>query len=264
MPLQSLDIILAFKAIALAPDISGADKQVAGFIIDSFNRKTGQCDPGFDRIARLLKISRRAVIRAVKKLEAMKFIHKVRHGGKSQRNSYAPNWAYFRALDKNWNSIFYAKREHLGVTNVSLLECQSRHFCGDKDVTQTFLTNHSKKPSFNGPVSGAIQEPKCLAGYEVYSRQDTSHLDSPISSASGNRSVDAARAAAERRWCAALHDRYVTTPTVYGEIISAIDSTIQSAATDAEIKRHGSGLVYVLDHLNARQCLGQSRGGRGD
>ena len=263
MPLQPLDTTLAFKAITLAPGMSGTDKQVAGFIIDSFNRKTGQCDPGLDRIARLLKISRRAVIRGVKKLEAIHFVRKVRHGGKSQRNSYAPNWALFRELDKKWNTIFYAKRGHPDVTNVSPFECQSRHLAGDKDVTQTFLTNHSKKPSLIGPVSEAIKESNKPIARKAHSGQTTLQIGQPFPSASGNRSIDAARAAAERRWCTALHDRYVATPKIYGEIINAIDPTMQGEATEAEIKRHGAGLAYILNELKVLQCPQHSRGGRG-
>ncbi len=127
--------------------------------------------------------------------------------------------------------------------------CQSRHLAGDKDVTQTFLTNHSKKPSLIGPVSEAIKDSNKPIARKAHSGQTTLQIGQPFPSASGNRSIDAARAAAERRWCTALHDRYVATPKIYSEIINAIDPTMQGEATEAEIKRHGAGLAYILNEL---------------
>lgn len=157
---QPLDTTLALKAITLASGLSGTEKQVAGVIIDSFNRKTGQCDPSLGRIARLLKISRRAVIRAVNSLEATKFVRKVRHGGKSHRNSYEPNWALFREIDAKWNVIFYAKWVPTAPVALAPLGCQLRHPAGVESVTQTFLTNHSKEPVEIGRVCQAIDEKK--------------------------------------------------------------------------------------------------------
>ena len=40
------DSLLAHKAINLSDDLSGSEKRVAAAIIDHYNRKTGQCDPG--------------------------------------------------------------------------------------------------------------------------------------------------------------------------------------------------------------------------
>ena len=67
------------------------------------------------------------------------------------------------------------------------------------------------------------------------------------------RSCDAANAAAERRWNIALQNRYVSVPKAYGEIIGSIDPAMQAAATEAELKRHGAGLAYILDQLKALQ-----------
>jgi hypothetical protein len=63
------------------------------------------------------------------------------------------------------------------------------------------------------------------------------------------RSRDAAFAAAERRWNNALQKQYLATPQVYSAIVDAIDSAIQAAATEAELKSYGGGLAYILDQL---------------
>lgn len=249
MLLQPLDTTLAFKAIALTPNLSGTEKQVAGMIVDSFNRKTGQCDPSLGRIARLLNISRRTVIRSMKKCETSHFFRKVRHGGKSHRNSYEPNWALFRALDTKWNASFYKKYVHAVSPKVSPSGCQSRHVAGDEGGTQTLLTNHSKKPSLLEPVSESIEDLNKSTSGKGPSGQESSRISRTLPSGSGIRSFEAARSAAERRWNAALHDQYAATPTIYGEIIDAIDPAMQRSATEAEIKRHGAGLAYILDQL---------------
>jgi hypothetical protein len=44
MPLQRLDITLAFKAISLSEELTGTEKQVAAAILDSFNYRTEQAD----------------------------------------------------------------------------------------------------------------------------------------------------------------------------------------------------------------------------
>ena len=62
---RPLDTTIAHKAINLMPGLSGTDKQIAGAIIDHFNRKTAQCDPGLERIAWLVGVSRRQVISSV-------------------------------------------------------------------------------------------------------------------------------------------------------------------------------------------------------
>jgi hypothetical protein len=74
-------------------------------------------------------------------------------------------------------------------------------------------------------------------------------------------SCDAAYDAAERRWNNALLKRFLATPATYGEIIAAIDSTMQAAATEAEIKRRGAGVRYILNQLKAKSLQPSVPGG---
>jgi hypothetical protein len=252
MLLQPLDITIAHKVINLTAELSGNEKRVAGAIIDSFNRKTAQCDPSLGRIARLLGINRRTVIRAVKKLETQRFIRKVRHGGKSHRNSYAPDWVRFREFEAAWSTRFKTARWNSDATKVSPIGCQSCHLGGDEGVTQTFLTNLSKEPSSIGAVSEEDKNSNKPTDRKGHPSKNVRHIDRTLSQASSSRAVDAARVAAERRWTGALHDQYAATPTVYGEIIDAIDPEMQAAATEAEIRRPGTGLLCILHELQAR------------
>lgn len=84
------DILFAHKALTLMSGLTDATKRVAGAIIDHFNKKTGQCDPGIDRLSTMLGINRATVIRATETLDELGLIQKASHGGKSHRASYRP------------------------------------------------------------------------------------------------------------------------------------------------------------------------------
>jgi hypothetical protein len=81
MRIQPNDILLAFKAIALSEKLNGTEKQVGAFLVDSFNRRTGQCDPSVDTQAVLSTKSRRTMFRAIDRLVRLRFFRRIRHGG---------------------------------------------------------------------------------------------------------------------------------------------------------------------------------------
>ncbi len=253
MLLRTLDTTLAHKATSLSPELSGTDKRVAGAIIDSFNRKTGQCDPSLNRIARVLQISRRTVIRAVEKLERLRLIRKIRHGGHLHRNSYEPNWARYREIEAAWSLRFHAKHEHSGTTNVSPSEGQTCHVASDEAGTQTLPTNQSKETFPSGSFSDSVGGLNKTIDRKGPSRKESSQtILARRELTTSGRSIDVARAAAERRWSADLNDRYAATPPVYAEVIAAIDVAMQDAATAAEMRRRGAGLAYIDEQLQAR------------
>ena len=105
MGIEPLDMLLAYKAIALMPGFSASERRVAGAIIDHFNRKDERCDPSVDRIASLLGVDRRTVLRAVDALDRAGVILKDRHGGRMMRNSYEPDWERFRKFELMWKAL---------------------------------------------------------------------------------------------------------------------------------------------------------------
>lgn len=102
MSVKPLDTLIAVKAINVAPGLLESDRWVATALIEHFNRKTGRCDPGIERLAKLLGCCTRTVIRAIKRLEKVGVFRKTRHGGYSNRNKYEPNWTWFRQQDALW------------------------------------------------------------------------------------------------------------------------------------------------------------------
>ena len=98
------DIYIAFKALAIG-DFSRRHCRVAGAILAHFNTKTGQCDPSGERLASMLGMDRRDVIRATAAVCGKDgLFEKQSHGGKSHRASYSPRWDRFAAIVALWEA----------------------------------------------------------------------------------------------------------------------------------------------------------------
>lgn len=254
---QPLDILIAFKSISLAPDLSVTDKRVASALIDHFNRQTTQCDPSLDTLATLLGIHRRTVIRSVNHLVRLKYFRRIRHGGNFHRNFYQPLWPRFREVEAEWKIRRRAHSQRFRQGKLSLWQGPPEHPAGGNDVTQTSLINLSKgtlpAASVRDDPQGqnAPSDPKGLTRKEQIS--SIPHPNRPMFHVKETSSRDAAYDAAERRWNNTLLKRFLTTPTIHGEIIAAIDSAMQAAATEAEFKRRGAGVRYILDRLRTRR-----------
>ena len=197
---RPLDTLLAFKAIALTDDLSGTEKEIAGAIVDHYNRKTGRCDPSLGRIASLVRRDRRTVIRALHRIESERFVRKIRHGGRFNSNSYQPNWTRFHEVLTDWTECFHVKRQRLRVTTSSRHERQACHASDDTDVIQTFFKNLSKETYTRdraAPLLGADQN--------KHSRKISGAASSAdfAGAGVGTSSHDAAFSAAERRWMTA-------------------------------------------------------------
>ena len=76
-------------------------------------------------------------------------------------------------------------------------------------------------------------------------------LGADVSGAIGGApsSQGVARIEAERRWSNDLHREFGSFVVTYGEIIGAIDTAIQTAATDAELRKRGAGIEYIRKKL---------------
>jgi predicted transcriptional regulator len=261
---RKLDITIALKMINLVPELSGTDKRVCAAIIDHFNCKTTQCDPSVDRIAWLLGVNRRTVIRSVSRLEMIGVLRRLRHGGHLQRNSYEPVWRRFRELEAEWRVRFNAKNLRFAERDMSPGKCHAEHLSGAEPVTQTLRINQSKESRTADDVSKTDVGVLPVA-CEEQARKDQGKPISGRGCAEIRKwtppSAEVRRIAAERRWNKALHDHFSSSPEVYGEVIGAIDQEIITAATIAEMDRRGAGIAYILEQLRAqglRELLGSA------
>lgn len=220
MSVQSLDMLIALKAIGLVPSLKNNDRAVASALLDHYNRRTGQCDPSLNRVAALIGVCPRTVMRSIGRIEAAGLFRRLRHGGHLNRNSYEPNWTRFRTVVQEWENRMTGASRARAATELSRSGCQPCQLGGDNPVTQTFRTNLSKETLRSLPR-----------------KEQGRSLGSP------------ARTAAERRWSTALHQAFGSMPLTYGQIIEAIDDSMREAAIDAEMRRHGAGLEYIAKQL---------------
>jgi hypothetical protein len=86
-------------------------------------------------------------------------------------------------------------------------------------------------------------------------RSSSTHNNEPRSTVLGpTSSAEAARDSAERRWNIELLDLFGQDPVLSGAVTDAIDLSLKSMATDAELKRPGAGLE-CLKELSKRGTL---------
>lgn len=232
MPVKNLGTLLALKVLNLAPGLTANDRRVAAVLIEHFNRRTNRCDPGLERIAEMVGISKRTVIRCNHRLERAGLFRKIRHGGWDNRNAYVPIWSRFTELENAWSAKLRQK-SNSRTTQLSPEECRDCHVDGDNGVTQTCTTNLSIQTCSSGLPKKEIT-PRAVTG---------------AARASGKPSSDAARDAAEGRWLRDVDAKYRAMPTTYPEVIAAITEEIHQHATDAELQHRGNGLAYIERRL---------------
>ncbi|WP_430642015.1 helix-turn-helix domain-containing protein [Bradyrhizobium nanningense] len=228
--------------------MSAVERRVGAALLDSFNRKTRQCDPSLERVAGLLNVHRRTVIRATAKLEAQGLFRKIRHGGHSHRNQYEPIWSRFTDLEARWRSRFEAAARERR-TGMSSLAGPESHNTGDPGVPQTCFSNQSKLTSSDRRVDATDGRRGLLGtseGSAVETRQPALFATASPTKTS-TRSLDAARTAAERRWSNDLLREFSGRPAVYASVVDFIDERLQTAATDAELCRRGRGSLLIVE-----------------
>lgn len=257
------DILFAHKALTLMPGLTDATKRVAGAIIDHFNKRTGQCDPGIDRLSTLLGINRATVIRATETLDELSLIQKTSHGGKSHRASYRPNWERFQAIVSDWDArmksgkspVDDSQNDAANVASVRRSRSQGCDVKGRKRATQTLRRNPSNEPIETEQVETPVPTPakpnvrKTSDGLGKGSKQPGQR--SMLFTINGGRSVshaDAARAAAERRWYAQVHS---LGENVEADVLDWMTADRQEAATQAEMRRRGGGVEFIVSAMRS-------------
>lgn len=247
-------MLVAFNVIGLADDMTANERRVATAILDHFNRKTGQCDPSLDTLARLLGINKRTVIRAINSLQAKGYFSRDRHGGKFHRNSYTPLWTKYRTREANWSALRRRAR-HDASAPIDLSPCrrQSCHLDGDTRATQTYLSNQSEETCGDAPPR---QERETLDVQQlgkwpgkVAKRTGTQPIADERFHVKATRARDVHQDVAERRWNADLMRRYAGDVDAHVKILSVIDDDVSRAATKAEMARAGGGLALIIERL---------------
>lgn len=243
------DFAMAFKAIALARGLSGDAKTVGAVLLAHFNGKTGQCDPGTDRIATKAGISTRNVVKATNALHDSGLVVKTRHGGNGFRSSYQPNWSKLRAIVEAFEQAdgtaeTVNKRAHTKCTNV--------HLDSEQTFTLTHIRNSPKKLTDAFGASG--RDGDCASSKPVRTVSDD-RVQGLLRDSLRHRpaikrqppSVALAQEAARHRLGDAIA---ALSETMRGVIDVRMTAEIQQEAIIAEVKRQGGGLPVVIERVS--------------
>jgi uncharacterized protein (DUF4415 family) len=233
---QPLETLLATKMLSLHEGLLNSDRIVGCILLEHFNRRTGRCDPGIERIAALSGFSERTVMRAIVRLVRLKLFVKVRHGGYSNRNRYEPNWPRFAELRRRWKETF---SKNARVARESGSNGRRSHVLPDTNVTQTYSSNQLNQTFCNG------------------SAKKENGL--PTSQTLGQPSAEAARRAAHRRWDKDLLDHFRGQAKEYAKAVEAINFSLAEGATDAELKQQGSGIKLILQSIIPKRSEGDQQ-----
>lgn len=263
--LEDNDILFAHKALNVMAGLSDATKRVAGAIIDHFNKRTGQCDPSIERLARLLGMDEKTVRRSTAILHEKHIVGKSSHGGKAHRASYVPNWELFRAVVADWDARMKTGDapntpcRHTGTPadtpapNRAKMSGSTGQDCPVKPgeiALQTLRRNQSNKPVEGERRETQAQKPQQQRPPKgqngLWRRSKPEAQRSMLLPINGGRSpshADAARAAAERRWYAQLHALGLKAEA---DVLEWMTWDRQEATTLAEMQRKGGGLAFIM------------------
>ena len=249
---------IAYKAINLVDGLSKSTRRVAGGLIDHFNPKTGQCDPGVDRMATMLDMNRATAMRATDELDKAGLILKDSHSGKSHRTSYQPQWDRFEEIVADWDRRMKTGAPPGKVAELRLSRSQDCDVNGRNSATQTLLRNPLKETleDVEGRASNATVVPPGKAARHRKGSQPTgqSYWIHAVAGGKAIRPRDAQRNAAERRWSTALRKHFDGDWAGYARAIEIITDDIADAATDTEMRRKGDGLASILDALQDEEA----------
>ncbi|NSZ65155.1 helix-turn-helix domain-containing protein [Agrobacterium tumefaciens] len=243
------DFAMAFKAIALARGLSGDAKTVGAVLLAHFNAKTGQCDPGTDRIAAKAGISTRNVVKATNALHQSGLVVKTRHGGNGFRSSYQPNWTKLREIVDA-----FAKDDGTAeiVNKRARTQCTNVHLHSEQTFTLTNIRNSLKELTDSDGASGRVEPvPSPRPIRPVSADRVQGLLRDSLRKAHRPKpqlpSVVAAQEAARHR----LEDAIAAlSPTMRDVIDERMTAEIQQEAIVAEVKRQGGGIAVVVERVS--------------
>jgi hypothetical protein len=137
------------------------------------------------------------------------------------------------------------------------------HVDGDSGVNQTLTKKSLEEENLATEPAKQCQSSLQKAAQRLSGevRSKASHrIASERFHVKSTSSQNAAYDAAERRWNVSLMMQFKAAPDVFAGLIDAIDSGLQRATTELELRKPGSGLSFLLGVLDRRVPLGDSGG----
>lgn len=237
------EVAIAYRVLSLM-DGKDRGRRVGALVLDHFNRTTGQCDPSIARIAKILGVERTTVFRALTDEPLCLLFRRDSHGGHSHRNSYAPDWPFFRAISEAFDAARDAGMPLPKVAEVQRSWLQLRNVDGCSPATQTYKRNLHNKPTESPrtstrqrslPLLQVVGGTQALR-HQAMREQALLRIDTGVREAMGG-DVDA-----------------------YAKALGMMTDQLLDQAVEVESGKRGSGVLFILQALTAAQ--GQAGLGR--
>jgi hypothetical protein len=252
--------------VFLTIDVSKAAKGVAGSLLNHLNWKDGRCDPSILTMGREAGCAKSNVHVGLNQLGALNVVIRDSYGSAcSHRNAYRFDW---REIGKIYQQRLVLRPRRSRSRNQDRAQSGNRDTQSPEIDTQTFIPNPNNSNSDHAPLTadllGSIASRPAQHGQAGWSRQPGQLFRAQATAGGGtsadifqHRRRDATRASAEARWDRDL--RRDLSQEGYACAIESITPELQDEATQAEIKRPGSGAPLVLAQLRLQQFLSATR-----
>lgn len=285
MTVERGDTLAAQIVLHVDTRLKGKVGRIGCAILEHYNKHTGQCDPSFNRLAKLCGTSRDTVIRATDKLDELNLILKLVHSGKAYRNQYEPNWVEFRRLFDEWahkkKTLRVSEDGQGGSTHATtsepgkdaaLEQSGSTHATtlvapmqppdpqsGSTHATQTPINNKPVKETptqaeQNCPPSNDSGFENGLWKKERVRRPNLVPFLQPFKNGNAPSRKLAAEQSAERRLDADLRKEGID---AYIEIVGNLTNDVHRQAIAAEMRKPHSGAGIVKDAIIQRARAAQ-------
>jgi len=107
------DLTKALRAITICNGLTGVQMMIAGTLVESFDVDSDCTTISHGRLCLVLGFHEKTVRRAVVKLCALGLIERCSYGGGARAAAYRPNWARFRAINRDWSARMRAADSRL-------------------------------------------------------------------------------------------------------------------------------------------------------
>lgn len=231
---------IAYQALALDRRVAGAPAAICAALVWHCNLDTGQCYPGIERIGHETGYSRRAVLKALKRLEDVGYIKRLRHAGRHNTNAYLIAWQAFEQFVIEWESRSAAwKGARSGTSGV-----HDGAGDGARQCPQTLEGTPEEEPVRKKGIHEGEDDVREVSKKEPKSQKQTPR---PWTANANRTRLPSSREVVRNKANARIEeDLRRKAPDLYDEVLNGIPDEIWEAARDAEVKHPGSGLKVLL------------------
>lgn len=260
-----IDSYKRLLALTCQKELSRGDVAVLGLLLEHHNAKTGRCDPGRSRLAKLSGLSKTAVSNSLAKLEQLDLLRIRHHAGHSRTNAYTLNFGKLNQIRHEFEAMWGGQVELIDevkdgqakLTDMVNSTCPERSSRLDTNPLSNPLnenTNIAAPPDGDAVSDSSDNE---LIDDGVYSSDSELVRKTVTARQENGGGLDTVRTPrdlspadiARRCWRCDVTMHPKTNGNI-GFQLDDLPTVIADTATTEELKNRGAGLAYVMKFLH--------------